>query len=725
MKQVLLSGKGQIEVFDAPVPARRRGGVLVRTAFSVISAGTEGAAVTKKEGLPGVVEKLNNSRDRLDQVWDMAKKQGLTNTLALIESKLTDYTAIGYSASGVVVEVDDPDAGFRVGERVVCMGTGVANHAEFCSAPINLTATIPAGVSYEESSFGAIACIAMQGLRRLGLEPGEKVAIVGLGLIGQLAFRLALAMGFRPFGFDIAQARVEAAAKVGGRGAVLNSSSTNPVAKAREVTNGHGFDGVVVCASSKTDALVNQVFEMCRKRGRVSIVGDVGLNLERAKMYAKELELRLSCSYGVGRYDYAYEMGGQDYPLPYVRWTEKRNLEYFLDLLKEGLLDISDLVSVRFPVEQAAKAYGAVKSDNADVFGVLLDYGLPEAPVLPEMGRLVRYHESNSPAQTLSLGLIGVGAYAKNIHVPNLLKFDNVSIVGVASQTGGSAAIAARKTKANFATSDSTELLQQTNIDAVLISTRHASHAKLVIEALKNGKHVFVEKPMATTMADCVSIVDAQSEAGRVVRVGFNRRFSPMLHAMKKFVGGGRRVFTQRISIGDIGGHWSNTAEEGGRLLGEGVHFFDLANWMLDDFPVTVFTHFIGHADPMNPNASISLSYPDGSVANIIYTTLGGATHGKEFFELFGNSRSAIIDDYRTIKTYGNGRPSRSRKLDKGQLGVMSEFVNACLSGEGQDGANAVAGLWATAIFEAAVDSGRSGREIDINAFVSSARAGR
>lgn len=726
MKQVFLSGKGQVTVFDTPIPARLRDGLLVRTAFSVISAGTEGAAVTRKDGLPGVFEKLNNSRDRLDQVWGMVKSQGLNNTLSLIENKLNDHTAIGYSLAGVVVETDNDDIGFAAGDRVVCMGTGIANHAEYASVPKNLAVRIPEGVRFEEATFGAIACIAMQGLRRLELEPGEKVGIVGLGLIGQIAFRLAASMGLRPYGFDIEQDRVEAAARQAPPGSVFNSGTSDPVATARAATGGHMYDGVVVCASTKSDALINQVFDMCRKRGRVSIVGDIGLGLERAKMYAKELELRLSCSYGIGRYDSDYELSGRDYPLPYVRWTERRNLEYFLDLLATGRLDIADLVSDSFPVEDASKAYTAIKSERTDIFGVLLDYRLPDTPKRPTGGTLVRYHETATLAHVLSVGMIGVGAYAKNIHVPNLQKLDNVKINGIASRTGGSAAVVAKKTKAGFATSDTSELLRQTDIDAVVISTRHAIHAAQVVEALQAGKHVFVEKPMATNVEECLAILDAQAECGRVVRVGFNRRFSPMLRAMKGFVGSGQKVFTQRVSTGDLGQHWSNTTEEGGRLLGEGVHFFDLANWMMDAFPATISARFLGDADPLNPNACISLGYPDGSVATVVYTTLGSSSGGKEYFELFGNSRSAAVDDYKSIETRGNGRGvRRPRKGDKGQYGAISEFVSACLSGKEGGGANAIAGLWATTIYQAALESGRTGREIDLAAYVDAARDGK
>lgn len=717
MKQVFLSGKGQVEIFDAPIPARIRDGLLVRTAFSIISAGTEGAAVTRKDGLAGLHEKLLKSRNKLDQVWDTAKTQGISNTLSLIDNKLNDHVAIGYSLAGVVADIDNTEIGFSVGDRVVGMGTGFANHAEFVCIPKNLAVKIPEGVPFEDASFGAIACIAMQGLRRLELEPGAQVGIVGLGLIGQIAFRLAACMGFRPYGFDIDQERVNLAEK-STSDLAFNSVNTDPVQVSKASTGGHGFDGVVVCASADSDALVNQVFDMCRKRGRVSIVGDIGLGLKRAKMYSKELEIRLSCSYGVGRYDEEYELMGRDYPLPYVRWTERRNLEYYLELLATSKLDVADLISGKFLVEDAKSAYAEIKSAEKSVYGVLLNYDLKDDFVMPTAPSLLTYSEIGNTLEHLSFGLVGVGAYAKNVHVPNLAKIPKAKIVGIASKSGGTAAVVAKKTNANFATSNNLELIQHSAIDAVLISTRHSSHAGLVVDALQAGKNVFVEKPMATTIEDCKAILEAQKQSGRVVRVGFNRRFSPMLKGMKNFVGAGRKLFTQRVNIGDVGQHWSNTKQEGGRLMGEGVHFFDLSNWMMDDLAESVTANFIGEPDLLNPNVSLNLGYRDGSVATIIYTTVGNTHAGKEYFELLGNARFAKVDDYKSLEMHGQGPKVKApRKNDKGQLDALSEFVEACTAEESSEGANAIAGLWATAITEAAVESGRTGRTIRLDEF--------
>ena len=719
MKQVFLSGQGQVEVIEAPVPQKLRGGILVRNAFSLISAGTEGAAVTRSTGVKGVYEKAISSSDKLGQVWDMAQSQGVSNTMELIKNKLEDFTPLGYSSAGVVLETENDKLGFKKGQRVACMGTGFANHAEYAVIPKNLAVVIPDTVPLDQAVFSAIACIAMQGIRRLELSPGESVAIVGLGLIGQIALRLATAMGYRAYGLDIDTNRVEQAAKYGRAVKVINSSTSNPTVEILSLTNNVGADGVVLCASSKTNALINQAFEMCRRRGRISVVGDIGLGLERAKMYAKELEVRLSCSYGVGRYDNEYELDGRDYPLPYVRWTERRNLEFFINLIAEGRLDLSDLVSSKIEVHDAKKAYSLMKSGDSSVYGILLDYLLPKEPELPIDSHTIKYDVAPLNKKLLGIGLIGVGAYAKNIHVPNLLKTNDVEIMAVASKTGSSAAVTAKKVKAQYATSKTDRVMDDKDIDAVVISTRHSSHSKLVVKALESGKHVFVEKPMATTISDCLHIIDVQKKSQKVVRVGFNRRFSPMLISMKNAVGEGRKVFNVRVNVGNIGQHWSNTLSEGGRLLGEGVHFFDLATWMIESEPVAVSAQFVGEPDPLNPDASISIRYKNGSVANINYVTLGNTARGKEFFELFGNGRSVVVDDYNTIKAFGcSVENKRSHKDNKGQKETIEEFIMSAKSGSSGMGADVLAGLWATAISEAAVESGKTGSTIVLSDFI-------
>jgi len=699
MKQVFLSGEGQTVLMDAALPGAIRDGALVRNAYSLISTGTEGHALTKRGGVLGLYEKASKSTDRIERVWQMAKRQGFAATARLVREKLSDYTAMGYSCAGRVLEVDG-DLPYREGDLVACMGTGFATHAEYVTVPKNLMARIPDGVSAAEAACGALACIAMQGIRRLDLTPGENVGVVGLGLIGQLCMRLLATMGYRAFGIDLSADRVAKALEV--EGAVAwTPDEANGAMRVRDDTSGFGLDGVIVCAASKSNEPVNQAFDLCRKGGRVSLVGAVGLELVREKMYAKELELRMSCSYGPGRYDPAYELAGMDYPIAHARWTERRNLELFLALLARKRLDVASLITHKIAIENADEAYGLVRAGGAKTFGILLDYHLadearpPRAPVAT-----LRRHPGTAAGRRVRLGLIGVGSYAKAVHIPRLRALtDDFVIAGVASRSGGSAAVVAAKSDAAVATSDYRVLLDDKNIDAVLVSTRHAGHAKAVLDALGAGKHVFVEKPMAITVEDGESIAAAAAETGLIVRVGFNRRFSPFLEEFRRMgAGGGRRMLTIRVNVGDVGAHWSSDAAEGGRFLGEGVHFLDLANFIFGAPPEEVAALAAGEPVLANPNLAISLGYPDGGVAQILYTALGSPRMGKEYYEMFAHGRSIWCRDFDELQSFPEIRARRRlAKGDKGQTGVLREFAMA-IRGEshGVVGADAVAGLGAT-----------------------------
>lgn len=719
MKQVFLSGQGEIAVLDSPVPGRLQGSILVRNRYSLISSGTEGAAVTRNSGLLGLYEKAMSSGDRVQQVWSMAKTQGLRQTYETVQNKLADYTPIGYSTVGTVVEVDDESLPFRPGDTVACMGTGFASHAEYIVVPKNLAACVPKSVDEQQAAFGTLACIAMQGIRRLELTPGERVGVIGLGLIGQLAMRLLAGMGYRPYGLDLSKERVAIATKVFNAQAwTLDECDSEQ--RVKTLTGGVGLDGVLVCAASESDSPVNLAFDLCRQSGRVSIVGDVGLGLQRSKMYAKELDVRMSRSYGPGRHDPDYEIRGRDYALEHVRWSEGRNLEHFLWMLEAGTLDVSDLATAQYPVDDAKLAYSHIKSGDPGVLGVLLDYG--EVPGLADASERARRDttvktEAEAPAAIkqlgdgpVRLGVIGVGGYVKGMHLPNLARLsDDFSVRALVSRTGGSAAAAARRFKVPIAGSDYRAILDDPDIDAVLIATRHATHARFVLDALESGKHVFVEKPMTTNIEDAQHIVDAADRTGLTVRVGFNRRFSPYVHALREAVGEtGVRMLHARANVGALGNDWSNTEEEGGRLLGEGVHFYDLANWFIGDHPVDISARMAGPADVTNPNASVLLSYPDGSHANVLYTSLGDKRMGKELFEAFGNGKSARLDDFANVQAWGTRIRGRFRRGDKGQSECLREFANAVRGRSSPvQGADARAGLAATHIALTAVAQSR------------------
>jgi len=722
MKQVFLTGKGQIEVVDAPLPARLVDSVLVRNACSLISTGTESAAVTKHSGLLGLYEKAISSRERIGQVWTLARAAGIARAWDTIRQKLEEYSPIGYSCAGEVVEVDHPGMPFAPSHRVACMGAGFASHAEFVVVPKNLVVRIPDNVSFEEAAFGAIGCIALQGVRRLDLTPGERIGVIGLGLIGQVCGRLLSAMGYEVFGMDQRAERAEKLAGVEGAHAWA-LGERDSIQRVDELTQGKGLDGVIVCAASQSDEPVNLAFDLCRSQGRVSIVGDVGLHLAREKMYAKELDLRMSRAYGPGRYDTQYELAGRDYPYGYVRWTEGRNLEYFLHLLSTRRIDLRSLVTARFPVDEAPAAYSKLKRADADTYGLVFQYRTPDNVPLGATWSAARVLGSAPPrvirGRSVRLGLIGIGGFARGVHVPNLKALrSSFEVKGVASRSTAHAALGAKLTSASIVATDYRELLCASEIDAVLIATRHATHARIACDALQAGKHVFVEKPLATTLEEGIAIEALARDSGLVVRVGFNRRFAPNLNALRAAIGTtGIRMLSCRVNLGRLPGDWSNTLEEGGRLLGEGVHFFDLFNWFMDAPPVSVSAAFAGPPEMTNPNASVSVRYRDGSIAQLFYTALGDGAMGKEQYEAFGNGRSARLDDFRRLTVFGaRVRVSRQARRDKGQLAELEEF-SAAIRGERYAiaGADAQAGRVATGIALAAYESAAQRRAVDLD----------
>lgn len=680
MKQVFASGRGEIKVVDVPGPRRMKGAILVKNAFSVISSGTEGAEVSKRSGALGIYEQARASREKVDKVWDLVKTQGVRNAYNKVQDKLEDLKPMGYTSAGIVLELDDQSVPFKVGDKVALMGAGIANHAEYAAVPVNLAAKIPDNTRLEFAAFAALGCIAMQGIRRLEAAPGERIGVIGLGLIGQLTVRLLVAMGFEAFGMDLNEHRAGLADSVDDVSA-WSSESVDSVSMVENLTNGVGLDGVIVTAATKSHHPVNLAFDLCRKRAAVSIVGDVGLGLNRSKMYRKELELKLSCSYGPGRYDPNYEIMGQDYPIGYVRWTEKRNLELFLNLISKGRLDLNPLITDTFQIDEAKAAYQLIKSGNEDVFAALFDYKAQPDKIDTIPDKKIHYKENVKPIKgRINIGVIGVGDHAKETHLPNLKKLSKLfSIGGFASGSGSSAGVAAKRYSAPVATSDYRDLINDPDIQAVIIATRHSSHARMTIEALQAGKHVFVEKPMALNIEDCQKIEDVAKDNNLIVRVGFNRRFSPFLNSMLSVIGdSGPRIFIARVNPGPIGEHWSNTHQEGGRILGEGVHFFDLCNWFMGSEPTFISATYMGEISLTNPNLSFTAKYGDGSIGQVIYTTSGSKEMGKERFEAFGSRKAAMSSEYKQFEAHGaNVSLGLGKKGNKGHKEELEEFAAA------------------------------------------------
>lgn len=704
MKQIMITGQGDIEIIDVPVPGKIPNSVLVRNSYSLISSGTERSAVTKYSGVLGLLEKAVNSQDRVKQVWEMAKHQGFNKTWGVVRNKLDDYLIPGYSCAGQVVEISDSNLHYRPGDFVACMGTGFATHSEYVVVPTNLIAPIRKSTDLAEAAFAALGCIAMQGIRRLEATPGEWIGVIGLGLIGQITCQLLIAMGNRVVGFDLLEERAKKTKQISGISA-WGIHETNLMKRVLELTDGVGLDGVVICASSDSHQPVNQAFDLCREKGRVSLVGVVGLKLDRKKMYKKELDLRISRSYGPGRYDDNYEIKGNDYPISFVRWSENRNLKYFLELLDSGKLNLKPLISKKIAVGNAIKAYDLIKEKGENIYGVIIDYESSSVKKhrIDKGDTLVKYHSVkilNQKPEIIRLGIIGSGGFVKGIHLPNIKKMPELfDVIGIASRTGATACLVAKRFGIPIATSDYSLLLEDPNINAVLIATRHASHAQIVLDSLDAGKHVFVEKPMCITNEEGQTILKKVQETGLLLRVGFNRRFSPYLIKMRETIGRqGQRIFTCRVNIGSIEGDWSNSPEHGGRFLGEGVHFIDLCNWFLDSKPIGMSSMIAGIESELNPNILCQIKYADGSIAQIIYTSIGNKLLGKECYEAFGNGISIKVDDFKKLESFGKKvRITRGEIGDKGHIDELREF-SAALKGIDFpiEGADALAGLLAT-----------------------------
>lgn len=683
MKQILFTGTGAVEVCDVPVPAPLPRSILVQTVYSLISTGTESAALSTYGGWRGALEKARKRPERLLQAWRLARSVGIRQAAEVVQQRLSDYLVPGYSSVGRVVEASSDDLNVKPGDYVACVGAGIAVHAEFVSVPENLYVVLPDGADLRQASFGALLCVAMHGIRRLDLSPGETVAVVGLGLIGQITLRLLAAMGYLPMGFDVRADRARKA-RSSGFPASWALSEVDAAEICRAMTGGHGVDGVILTAATPSDEPVNLAFDLCRRGGRVSLVGDVGLRLERPRMYKKEIELRMSCSYGPGRYDDQYELEGRDYPYSYVRWTERRNLEYAMKLIRDGRVDLSDLVTHIFPVDDAKRAYSVARAAESDTYGILFDYGVHGTNNVPAKSQSRRIVLSSPPKREqggrIRIGVIGTGNFCKTVHLPNLevLK-EQFEIAALVSRTGSSAVSSAKRYGVPIITTDYREVLEDDSVDAVMITTRHASHARLVIEALDCGKHVFVEKPMCLSEEEGEAIVERVQRSGLIVQVGFNRRYAPMMSALREAVGTvGPRLFTCRVNVGPLGDTWSNSPEEGGRLLGEGVHFFDLCNWFMGAEPCSVHATSVGHPGVTNPNVTVTLSYPDGSVAQVVYTTLGNSSAGKEYYEAVGNGRLVICEDFVRFRAYGSSaRPPRSARRDKGLREQLVAFAAA------------------------------------------------
>ncbi|HEY7296349.1 MAG TPA: bi-domain-containing oxidoreductase [Xanthobacteraceae bacterium] len=671
---------GELSLLEVPVPACRPGGVLVRTAFSVISSGTEMMKIS--ESKLSLFGKARARPDQMRKVIESVRQQGLLSTYHKVMSRLDSYTPLGYSLSGTVVEVGGATEHLAVGQRVACAGNQYALHAEYNWVPTNMCVPIPAGVDPEQAAFTTVASVALQGMRQSEVRLGETACVVGLGLLGQILVRLLRGAGVFVVGVDVVEDRCNMAEAAGaGACAVSGTDGFERVRrKIADLTGGQGVDCTFITAGGSDSAPVLLAAELSRDRARVIDIGKCRLDLPWNDCYEKELDFRFSRSYGPGRYDPLYEEAGIDYPVGYVRWTERRNMECILALLAEGRLNLKPLITDVFPFKSAVQVYARMNTGALSGPGVLFRYG-DQAPIKRVTANpLARPMRSGN----LRLGVIGAGSYASSMLLPHLAADPRVDLVAVATNSALSAANAMRKFRFSRASTDGRELITATDIDAVLIATRHGSHAQLACEALRSGKAVFVEKPLAITKASLAEIIRTVQETGNDrLTVGFNRRFSPLLVAMKAEWGPrtAAHVIQYRVNAGLLEkGSWYANPDEGSRFVGEGGHFIDTASWWLGTDPSQVS---VVATSPSREGLIVTLAYADGSIASISYVAHGNPRVPKERIEIFGDGKAASFDNFSRYELWRSRRTivRRSRIADKGQRHQLAAFIEAVKSG--------------------------------------------
>jgi predicted dehydrogenase/threonine dehydrogenase-like Zn-dependent dehydrogenase len=671
MKQLLVK-KGSVVVSDVPAPMVGSRNILVRVRHSCVSIGTEVAGV-KMSALP-LWKRALKQPHHAKKVVQLMRDQGMKRVWDRVTGMLAAGTPTGYSAAGEVVAVGDLVDGFRVGDLVACAGAGIANHAEYIDVPVNLAVRIPTGLETEHACTVTLGAIAMQGVRRAAPTLGETFVVVGMGILGQITDQLLRAHGCRVIGTDLDAERITIARGCGMQHGL--TSADGDIAEAvRRITDGYGADGVIVtAAASENHEIMAMAMRCCRRKGRVVIVGDVGLNLQRHEFFSKEVDVLISASYGPGRYDPVYEIDGQDYPLPYVRWTENRNMEEYLRLMADGRVRLDAMQPKVYGLEQAPEAYQALSAPGKKPMLVMLAYPSgSNAPV-----RTLRVAGATATRSgTIGVAIVGAGGFAQGMHLPNLAKMTgDFQVRTICSRTGANALAAAKQHSVAKATTDYSEVLADRDVDLVILCTRHDLHGRMVLESLRAGKHVLCEKPLALRDDELDAIADfyAGSSTGKpVLMVGFNRRWSPAFRRMKEMLGGRSSplVAHYTMNAGYIPlDHWVHGAEGGGRNVGEACHIYDLFYALTGSHCVDVQMAGVtprGRQWARNDNFSATLAFADGSVCSLLYTAMGSKQYPKERMEVFSDGRVFLLDDYKSLTVTGGGKGWSSVTQDKGQ----------------------------------------------------------
>lgn len=703
MKQIIQNNRtGKLELNNVPPPLLMSKGLLIQNFSSLISAGTEKASIDiARKNLLG---KAKERPDEAKKVIRSVRDNGITNTFKIVMDRLNAPTPKGYSCAGVVIAVGDEVEEFQTGDRVACAGANYASHAEVVWVPKNLCVKIPIVeshpiddgstnnfLSFEESAFVTLGSIAMQGVRQANIKLGEKVAVIGLGLLGQITVQLLKASGCEVIGADLETKKLELAGQLG---ADLAVKSEKLKVESEQFTNGRGVDAVIITAATKSNQPIELAGEIARQKGKVVVVGRIGMNVPRDIYYQKELDLRLSMSYGPGRYDKEYEEKGHDYPYGYVRWTEKRNMESFLALVAHGKINVRKLITHRFQIEEAMKAYDMIMNNTESYLGVILEYNDKANVINDKLDKKINIKHPSSftphPSGVINIGIIGSGNFARGVLIPRLRKIHGVNIKGICTATGISARSIADKLKCDYCTTDYKQILSDGDIHAVVIATRHNTHAGIVIDALKASKHVFVEKPLAMNEDELEEIKDIHfslltSRFSPNIMVGFNRRFSPHAKRLFDHFSGHKNplIMNYRVNAGPIEkDHWvQDPLEGGGRIIGEVCHFIDFLQFISGAEPQIVYAQQIGYHSSgiTNDNCLINIRFSDNSIGSISYIASGDTSLPKERIEIFGDGRSAVVNNFKKTELYGNNNKNiyKTRKQDKGHKGELDAFIDA------------------------------------------------
>lgn len=686
MKQILVNSNGR-KAYDTPMPTPGENELLVAVYTSVISTGTETMEMKKDDAT--ILEKLLQKKELLRKVTSTINEKGLDAAIKAIKSKLSPaeqalmYKPAGYSNAGVVVAKGQLVTGFNVGDRVACAGAGIASHAEYVAVPVNLAVKLPDDVSFESGGFTTIGAIAMQGIRRANVTFGEVIVITGLGLLGLIAVQIAKAWGLIVIGTDLNPKRLELAKELGAD-FCFNANDKDLIRNIKDVTNGNGADAVIIYAATKASEPANQAMEACRRKGRVVVVGSVGMALERENMYLKELDFVISTSYGPGRYDNQYELKGIDYPIGYVRWTENRNMMEFVRLLKTGFVKVDRFISKSFNIDQAEAAYQCLLEESGESISAIFNYTHSETEV-PSSRLEIIPHIVHSGK--IRVGIIGAGGFIQKNHLANILTLpEDYEVVAIAEKTSASAAAAGERYKVKYVTTDYKQILSDPDIDLVIIGTRHNLHAVMTADSIKAGKHVLVEKPLAMNHHELAMIKDAISENPNVIAaVGFNRRYSPLIQKVKSVISStsSPAVINYRVNAGQIPPeNWVQNLEEGGgRIVGEVCHFIDLIAYLASGKVNSLNAIHIpidGKTVKSEDNVIVTMSFDNGSIGVLTYASVGGLELGKERIEVFTDGSSMVIDSFLELEMYNLTENNiKLKTADKGHKTLIMELSKA------------------------------------------------